>query len=100
MVNVAISFASLLGVLDIALAIFYLVISISTPIARRNTIGSTGSTLFIIQALLAPVCLLQIGGIMVFQGWRLDPILQYAFALLNVLIIYFGIKDFLLLRDR
>jgi hypothetical protein len=100
MVNYGLSSASLLGVLDIALAILYLVISIGTPIVRRTTIGTTGTTLFIIQAFFAPLCLLLAGGIIIFQGWRLDPILQFAFLLLNALIIYFAVKDILLWRDR
>ena len=33
------------------------------------------------------------GGILIFQGWRLDPILQFMQILLSILIIYLSIKD-------
>ena len=33
------------------------------------------------------------GFILVFQGWRLDPILQFMQILLSILIIYLSIKD-------
>jgi small-conductance mechanosensitive channel len=100
MINVAISFASLLGLLDIGLAVFYLVISIAVPLNRRRMLDALGIALYIAQAVIAPVILLLSGVILFFQGWRLDPILQLAFFLLNVLVIYLGIKDILIYSGR
>ncbi|EDX71974.1 hypothetical protein MC7420_5118 [Coleofasciculus chthonoplastes PCC 7420] len=38
------------------------------------------------------------GFILLFQGWRLDPILQFSYVLLNFLVIYLGVKDIILFR--
>jgi hypothetical protein len=82
MVNFGFNNASLLGLLDIILAIAYLALSIALPIARRRDVGDTGVALYVVQAIIAPAFLLLSGFILVFQGWRLDPPLQFAFLLL------------------
>ncbi|MDZ8238814.1 MAG: Ycf66 family protein [Nostoc sp. ChiQUE01a] len=43
--------------------------------------------------IFTPIVLLLCGGILFFQGWRLDPILQIQQFLLSLLIIYLTIKD-------
>lgn len=99
MVNFAYSFASLLGILDLLIALFYLVSSIALPIARRRMLDVWGITLYGIQALIAPPILAVVGGILILQGWRLDPILQFAFLLLHFLVIYQGIRDIVIYRN-
>jgi hypothetical protein len=96
MVNFGFNSASLLGLLDIILAIAYLALSITLPIARRRDLGATGVSLYVVQAIIAPPFLLLSGFILVFQGWRLDPPLQFAFLLLNLLVVYLGVKDVIL----
>ncbi|MEQ8539865.1 MAG: hypothetical protein RIB93_20750 [Coleofasciculus sp. D1-CHI-01] len=98
MVNFGLNSATLLGLLDIFLSIAYLAISVALPIARRRDIGVTGIVLYIIQAIIAPLFLLMTGFILFFQGWRLDPILQFSYVLLNFLVIYLGVKDIILFR--
>ncbi|MEQ9001911.1 MAG: hypothetical protein RID53_36105 [Coleofasciculus sp. B1-GNL1-01] len=98
MVNFGLNSATLLGLLDIFLSIAYLAISVALPIARRRDIGVTGIVLYIIQAIIAPLFLLMAGFILFFQGWRLDPILQFSYVLLNFLVIYLGVKDIILFR--
>lgn len=96
MVNFGLNFASLLGLLDLGLAIAYLVVSIALPIVRRRTLGAWGIALYVTQVIIAPGCLLISGAILIFQGWRLDPILQFAYLLLNFLVVYLLVKDVLL----
>ena len=98
MVNVSLNSASLLGLLDIFLALAYLALSIALPIARRRDIGATGILLYIIQGIIAPFFLLITGFILLFKGWQLDPLLQFSYLLLNLLIIYLGVKDIILFR--
>ncbi|MBD2239555.1 hypothetical protein H6G35_23570 [Aulosira sp. FACHB-113] len=60
---------------------------------RASRLGSIAFIIYLIQALLIPSIMLLCGFIFVFQGWRLDPILQFAQFLLTSLIIYFSVKD-------
>jgi hypothetical protein len=97
MVNFGFNGGSLLGCLDVILAIAYLAWSIFVVIARGREFGTVFVFLFVIQALIALGTLILSGLILIFQGWRLDPILQLGYFLLNILIIYVGLKDVILL---
>jgi hypothetical protein len=97
MISVGFNFATLLGLLDIAIAIFYAVSSINL-LSRRLT--DNAALLYIVQLLFAPLALLLVGAILIFNGWRLDPILQFAFLLLNALVIFLGAKEFSLYRNQ
>lgn len=98
MVNYGINSGSILGFFDLILAISYLAISIALPLSRPRELGNIGILLYVGQGIIAPTSLLLVGFIHIFQGWRLDPILQFADFLLNLLLVYLGIKDFVLLR--
>jgi uncharacterized membrane protein YhaH (DUF805 family) len=98
MVNIGFNSATLLGLLDVILALAYLVLSIALPLTRARDLGSIGITLYLIQAFIAPVILLLSGFILIFQGWRLDPILQFAYLLLHLLVVYLAVKDVILFR--
>lgn len=93
MVNVAINFSSILGIVDIALAVAYLVTAITNSGMRSQIIGGTGIILYIIQGIMAVVVLPLSGFILFFQGWRLDPILGIQQFLLHVLLIFLAFKD-------
>jgi hypothetical protein len=97
-VNVVVpNFVTLLGLLDIAIAIFYAVSSINLLSSRPT---GSATVLYIVQLVFAPLALLLVGVIMFFNGWRLDPILQFAFLLLNALVIFLGAKEFSLYRNQ
>ena len=100
MINYGISLATLLGLLDVilALAIFTLTLILVTQNAsarRGSTIG-----LYITQVILVPLALLIAGAIFVFQGWRLEPTLLFAILCLHVIIIFLLLKDFLINLGR
>lgn len=84
-----VNFASLLGLLDIVLAIAY--VAVSLTLRERRDEDATG--LYLVQVGVIFV-ILQLCGIILFtQGWRLDPILQFAYLLLNLLVVYLTVKD-------
>lgn len=89
-VNLISNFASLLGLLDLLLALGSISLSVLLAIQIKNI---PGIVLYVIQGFLASSILFLSGLIFFFQGWRLDPILQFAVFLLHVLIIYLIGKD-------
>lgn len=92
-VNFGVNSAALLGIIYILLAIIYFIFMIAWLIPRANRIAPSALTLYIIQLIITPILLLLSGFILMFQGWRLDPILQLSQFLLFLVIIYLGIKD-------
>ncbi len=55
-------------------------------------------TLYNVQSLAIPSLLIIIGLILFFHGWRLDPILQFAFFLQFILLSYVFGKDKVLFK--
>ncbi|RQH24915.1 Ycf66 family protein [Okeania hirsuta] len=49
----------------------------------------------IIQWIFVPIAILLCGGILLLQGWRLDPILSFAMLSLHTILIFLLIKTFL-----
>ncbi|MDJ0714634.1 MAG: hypothetical protein QNJ54_10500 [Prochloraceae cyanobacterium] len=91
-----INFVSVLGFFDFILAIAYIGLSFYLLVTRKRRLGETGIILYIFQAVIAPLCLLMCGLILMWQGLELSMPLQLAFFLLHILIIYFGVKDILI----
>ena len=93
MVSVGINLSSILGIIDIALAVAYLVTAIANSGMRSQIISNTGIILYIIQGIMVVGVLLVSGFILFFQGWRLNPILGFQQFLLHVLLIFLAFKD-------
>ncbi len=100
MVNYGFTLSSLIGLLDILLAVVFTILPVVLAVQRRNTVRALGVRLYVGQALLSPVILLLVGFSLVFQGWRLDPILSFSVLLLHILVIYLVVKDFLMYQGR
>ncbi|WP_407897173.1 Ycf66 family protein [Scytonema sp. NUACC26] len=62
-------------------------------VSRARRLNSSSLVLYIIQLIFIPIILLLSGFILIFQGWRLDPILQFSQLLLTLLILYLVVKD-------
>jgi len=92
-VNIGINIASLLGFVYIIFAVAYLITMIVLLLQRSRRLESLSLIIYIFQTLIIPIFLLLSGVILIFQGWRLDPILQFMQLLLSTLIIYLCIKD-------
>ena len=102
-INVVFNLISLLGLLDLLLAVAFIVASIVFPIIRSRIVGEAGITLYVFQLFIAPIILLICGVILLFYGWLLNPPLQLAFFLLHLLIVYLAVKDVIIfnkLYDR
>ena len=90
MVNASLNWASAVGLLLLLAALPGVVTAgfqIAFLLGRRKDIagGTILATIWRFLVLIARLIFLPlIGGIMVLQGWRLDPILQFAFCLLAV----------------
>ena len=102
MVNASLNWASICGII---LAIWGL---IASPLAiallviflRSNTRDSNGIFKIIytfFQTPLRVIGSLFVGGILFFQGWRLDPILQ--FGIICLVFLYISESAFACLRD-
>ena len=82
----------LIGAAQLLISISYFITSAIQAIKaiRNSRISSKEKTLRILQVIFAPLVIFLSGIILIFQGWRLDPILQFqqviVFMLLNYLI--------------
>ena len=92
-VNFGLNLASLIGITYVLLAIVYFILTVAWLARRGNRLTGWALALYIIQVVFTPIIMLLCGIILFFQGWRLDPILQFEQFLLLLLIVYFTIKD-------
>lgn len=92
-VNIGLNVASLLGIIYVLLGAIYSIIMVFFLVQRATRLTSWALSLYIIQAIFIPALMLLSGFILIFQGWRLDPILQFGQFLSFFVIIYFAIKD-------
>ena len=102
-VNFAANLASILGLIYLLLGVVYLIFMVFWLVKRGARLTSWALALYIIQTIFTPIIMLLCGLILTFQGWRLDPILQFGQLLLSLLIIYLLIKDIVInavYRDR
>ncbi|MEH1796013.1 MULTISPECIES: Ycf66 family protein [unclassified Nostoc] len=102
-VNFGVNSGSLLGIIYLLWAIIYLILTVAWLSQRGTRLRGWALALYIIQLIFTPIIMLLIGTILFFQGWRLDPILQFGQFLSLLLIIYLSIKDIVInavYRDR
>jgi hypothetical protein len=92
-VNFGLNLAGLIGIIYLLSAIIYFILTLAWLVQRGTRLRGWALSLYIIQVIFTPIVLLLCGGILFFQGWRLDPILQIEQFLLSLLIIYLTIKD-------
>lgn len=90
----------LLGLFDLILAIAIFIMTLSLILGRRGTQPNNSTVFYIAQLILVPLSLLLAGAIFIFQGWRLNPSLQWAVLCLHLIIIFLVTKDFYVYRDR
>lgn len=88
--------AKLIGIIYLILAIIYLILMIGWLISRKNTLTNAALIIYIFQGVFSPVVMLVFGIILMLQGWRLDPLLQFQEFLLLLLIIYLSFKDIII----
>ena len=94
--NFGINISSLLGLLNIAVAIVYFILTITKIIqVIRRSASAFYITTKILELVWCPLALLISGVILLFNGWRLDPILQLQQILLESVVIFLFTKDFI-----
>ena len=87
--------ASLLGFLDLLLALAIPGLSIFA-IVRQSPNDTLRLLLYIGQSLLSLVALPLTGLILIFQGWKLDPMMFFSFFLIHLLVIALIARDAIL----
>jgi hypothetical protein len=92
-VNIGLNIGSLLGIIYVLLGAIYLILMVFFLFQRATRLTNYALWLSILQAIFIPTLMFLSGLILIFQGWRLDPILQFGQFLSFLIIIYFGIKD-------
>ncbi len=93
MINFGGSSSGLLGLALIVGALGYLAISINQVSKAASANRSGEIILRTIQAIFGPIILFSSGVIMLFQGWRLEPLLLFQNLLLVVLVGYLILID-------
>ena len=87
---------AVIGLLNILGGIAYFVLAITQFKKKARKSSSPVNTLFrIIGIILCPLALLLSGLILLFQGWRLDPILGFQQLLLGLVVLFLIVKDFI-----
>jgi hypothetical protein len=94
-VNFGLNVAGFLGIIYSLWAIIYLILTVAWLSQRGTRLRGWALALYIIQLIFTPIIMLLSGAILFFQGWRLDPILQFEQFLSLLLILYLSIKDIL-----
>jgi Ycf66 protein N-terminus len=92
-VNLGTNSASIIGMFYVSLSVVYLLFMIILFVKRASRLQSSTKVRYILQLAFIPFVLFSSGFILVFQGWRLDPILQAEQVLLFILVLYLIIKD-------
>ena len=95
-VNVGTNGSTLIGIFYLLLAAIYIFLMIGWLVLRKNTLTLWIRLIYIFQGVLIPVIMLVSGIILMLQGWRLDPVIQFQQFLLLLLIIYLSFKDIII----
>lgn len=95
-INLGATPATFIGILYMLTSIVYFFFLIAWLIPRFSRINPSAVTTCILQIILIPIPILISGFILLFQGWRLDPILQLGNLLLFLLLMYFLVTDIII----
>jgi hypothetical protein len=93
--NIGINISSLFGLIYFLTGIAYFIFLIVFLSANSRRMADWLLPVFIMQIFFIPLLLIISGGILFFQGWRLDPVLQFGQFLSFIVIILLLIKDIL-----
>ena len=92
-VNIGLNITDLLGIIYFLLGAIYFILMVFFLEPRATRLTDRALSLHMSQAIFIPALIFLSGLILIFQGWRLDPILLFGQFLSFLMIIYFGIKD-------
>ncbi|KST66410.1 Ycf66 family protein [Mastigocoleus testarum] len=92
-INLGFNPASLIGLFYMLFSIIYFISMIVFLRRSAKKLSNSAIIFYVIQAIFASFLMLISGVILTFQGWRLDPILQFGEFCLLILVIYLSVKD-------
>ena len=86
MINLGFNLTTLLGLLDVFGSIGYLILTV-TQISQGvySSTSTLGTAIQVLELFVSPIALLS-GVILIFNGWRLDPILQFQQLLFHLIV--------------
>ena len=92
-INLGFNPASFIGLFYMLFSISYFIFMIAFLRKGAKKLNNSAIAFYVIQAMFVPFLMLISGVILAFQGWRLDPILQFGEFSLLVLVTYLSVKD-------
>lgn len=96
MVNLGLNVSASLGILQILISVITLIL-IRRFLTRRNQpLSEVSLILHSIQAILVILLLIPGGLVLLFQGWRLDPIVGFSQFLITISLVYMLVKDWII----
>ncbi|NET00765.1 MAG: hypothetical protein F6K62_08120 [Sphaerospermopsis sp. SIO1G2] len=90
------NFGFLIGCIYVVFSILFPILGIISLFASRDETDDLMFLLRLLELIIVPLIMLICGFVLVFQGWRLDPIIQFQQLLLFVIIVYLLFKETLL----
>lgn len=95
-VNIGITPAPNTGLFQIVFGLFYLIFSIIQIVQNRNRVNSLTLAFYIIQLVIVPIFLFFSGFVLLYKGWRLDPVLHFQQFILFLLIVFLILKEIII----
>jgi hypothetical protein len=86
----------LIGISYLILATTYITLMLGWLGLRKNSLNNFILVVYVLQGVLAPIFMVLCGIILILEGWRLDPLIQFEQFLLLLLIIYLSFKDIII----
>ena len=87
MVNFGFNLITLIGFIDVLGAIGYLILALAQISNGVNSTNPTFNTVLrLLELFIFPIALFLSGVILIFNGWRLDPVLQFQQLLFHVIV--------------
>lgn len=93
MVSVGLNLSSIFGLIQILGSLGYLIVSANQVIGAARSNPENDMILRVFKLVFAPLILLISGGVLIVNGWRLDPTLQLKEVLTSILIGYLLFSD-------
>lgn len=87
------NFSSLLGLIQVLASLGYLAISIAQFAQPAKSRKKNKLIFHILQLIFIPLILFLSGIILLFQGWRLDPVLLFQQLMMMIVVSYFIFLD-------
>ncbi|NJL02678.1 MAG: hypothetical protein HC838_17695 [Spirulinaceae cyanobacterium RM2_2_10] len=96
MVNFGWNGASIIGAVYCLLVLGYSILGITVAVGQFANNRPEQGLRYLLQVAFFGIIFFVTGGILIFNGWRLDPILQLSHFLLLLVVVYLAAVDLLM----